>query len=490
MTDAPITVEEKAHAELGPSSWSTWGACPGSLALAQDTARPATSKYAKEGTAAHALLETCLLEGRNAEDLIGQEYIVEGEVFTVDNEMADAVNSTIDIVKTYIDPERGDVLFVEQMVPLQHLTGEQDAKGTGDVIGITDGGKTLVAGDFKYGQGVQVYASEKPIPMGEDFYYPPNGQLAMYASGWLHENGFLYEEVENVTLMILQPRMEWYDKYTITVEELRAFEDVIREAAGQVELNKQVKAEGNTLDLVPGEKQCKFCNAKGICPALRDSASQALAIIAEPSRAEEFEDLTLPKRAAAVAVNEGVTNERLAEFMRAVPLIEEAVAAARAETERRLFAGLEVPGFYLGVGRAGHRQWENEELARKELTKSGRLKVSEATVAKVKSPTQIEKLAKDTRWWPKVAPLIVQPPGKPSVCKEGDKNACYQIASAVEEFANLDAPPTVTKVYGAATQNGLIAETSDGQTLLLPNNSKIKVGDPAPVMPALDDVMG
>lgn len=501
-----IVVEEKPHAVLGASGWHTWSACPGSVVLSEGIPSHSSS-YAKEGTAAHALLEACLNNGeiRNAEDFLGEEIAVEGEIFIVDQEMADAINSTVDIVRSYLDADA--TLSVEQMVPIQHLTGEQDAQGPADVAIVSNKGAMLTIVDLKYGKGVMVYASDLVPESAEKL---PNGQLAMYASGWLEANGFMYENIEKVRLVVIQPRMEWHDEHEITIAQLRAFEDRAREAAGMVELQRQAQEEGSGLTLVPGEKQCRFCKAKGICPALRNATSTALSVVAEPSKAEEFADLSLPKQAAAVAVNEGVSNERLAEFLRAMPLIEEAIKGVRDEAQRRLMAGQEIPGFYIGVGRAGHRKWENEEVAKLELTKSGRLKVAEATVAKVKSPTQIEKIAKDKRWWAKVAPLIVQPPGGPTLCREGDGNPRYKFASDVEEFANLDAPDTITKVYGAQTQNGTIIETSNGRTLVIASmtpaqNKLAKVGQPVgplietlppllaevePAAPALEDIMG
>lgn len=495
-----IEVAEKPHARLGASGWHTWGNCPGSDVLSEGLPN-VSSSYAKEGTAGHAVLENCILDRKDAEFLIGEEIIVEGEIFTVDQEMADAVNSTIDIAYGYKD-ESG-VVMSESLVPIGFLTGEEGAEGTCDIAVISGNGTILTIIDFKYGKGVPVYASEKDGTT-------PNGQLAIYALGWLQQYGFMYEDVEKVRLVIVQPRIETHDEFEMSIADLQAFADVVREAAGRVELNRAL-ADSDELDLVPGEKQCKFCKAKAHCPALREATSTALKIVAEPSSAADFENLSLPKQAAAVVVNEGVSNERLAEFMRAIPLIEEATKAARAEVERRLFAGLEIPGYYLGVGRKGHRQWRDEEAVKAELTKSGRLKVADATEAKVKSPTQIEKIAKDTKWWPKFLATqpIVQPDGKPSVCKEGDGNPVYKIASDVEEFANLDAPETITKVIAAKTQNAMLAETSTGGNILLlhpipPEVMKLAhVGSsaqalrgaihqlqPPSVEPTLEDVMG
>lgn len=527
-----IEVTEKPHAILGASGWHTWGNCPGSVVLSEGLPNNSSS-YAKEGTAAHAVLENCILDRKDAEFLIGEEVIVEGEVYTVDQEMADAVNSTIDIAYGYKD-ESG-VVMSESLVPIGFLTGEEGAEGTCDVAVISGNGTILTIIDFKYGKGVPVYASEKHdlVQPGDpdssrqidegglafcrrcrrgeaelDKGCRPNGQLAMYALGWLQQHGFMYEDVEKVRLAIVQPRIEMHDEFEMPIADLEAFADVIREAAGRVELNRQCQIEGTTLDLVPGEKQCKFCKAKAHCPALRAATSTALKIVAEPSKASEFENLSLPKQAAAVVVNEGVSNERLSEFMRAVPLIEEAIKAARAEVERRLFAGMEIQGYYLGVGRRGARQWRDEDTVKAELTKSGRMKVADATEQKLKSPTQIEKIAKDTKWWPKFLATqpIVQPDGKPSVCKEGAGNPVYKIASDVSEFANLDAPPEIvkiTKVIDAKTGNGTLVEVSAGDDIVLVNPDRAllklaKVGEPAAPLreallaslePSLDDLM-
>jgi hypothetical protein len=144
-------VVEKDHAVLGPSGWATWGSCPGSVPLSDGIVEK-TSSYAKEGTAAHALLEECLIDGLNAEDKLGERYEVEGESFEVTNEMADAVNSSIDIVRSYLD--EGAIMQVEQQVPIAFLTGETGAEGTCDVAILCEGGTHLVIIDFKYGAAI------------------------------------------------------------------------------------------------------------------------------------------------------------------------------------------------------------------------------------------------------------------------------------------------------------------------------------------------
>jgi hypothetical protein len=259
----------------------------------------------------------------------------------------------------------------------------------------------------------------------------------MYALGTYHMLGLIYDEIETVRIGIMQPRIGdgWIDTHDMPLADLLAFGDTVTEAAGRVMLNLQANEDGLLLDLVPGDKQCKFCNAKAICPALGAYASTALAPL---STADDFDDLTLPKKAASLAVNPDVDGSRLAEVMRAAPLIEEMLKSVRAEVERRLFDGQPVPGFKIVEGKRGNRQWADEELALQELTKSGRLKMAEALQRKPISPTQAEKLLKERpKIWAKIAPCITQSEGKPSVAPESDPRPTYQIASAPDDFEDL-----------------------------------------------------
>lgn len=450
-------VPEKTHAVLGPSGWDTWGNCPGSVPLGADIPN-SSSSYARLGTAAHALLEDCLVDKCDAEDLIGKEYEVEGECYTVDSEMAEAVDAALNYIRDTIQPERGDILMTEASVPLQWLTGEQDAEGTSDVIGIVDGGKTLIVADYKHGEGVMVYASEKP---DEDGKRQPNGQMAMYALGRLQQIGIVYDEIETVKLVILQPRKEHIDEFELPIEDLNAFASVVTEAAGRVEINRQLHEQGEALDLNPTDKGCKFCKAKARCPALRNLTTNALAVV---SSADDFEDLSLPKKASSVVVDDNTAAEKLAEVMRASDLIDDFISAVRAEVQRRLMAGDEIPGYYLGVGRAGRRRWADDDFALKELTKSGRLKMAEATEAKIISPTKAEKLLKDRPIWGKIAPLIETPAGGPSVCKEGDKNPRYILPSSTpEDFEDLTVQPDGEPLFEKmrAVANGAAATSTE-----------------------------
>lgn len=425
-------IEDKVHARLSPSGWDRWSACPGSVVLEEGQVEN-PSRYAAEGTVAHEIADRVLRgEVGDAEDLIGQKFSAGGFDFVVDMEMADAVNAYVSHVHVLIDTDKGDILYPEQSVPIGHLTGESGAAGTSDCIGITNGGTRLVVIDLKYGKGVRVDAEG-------------NGQGRMYALGALERFGFVFEDIAEVEIVIVQPRLDHVTGEILTVEELRAHADEITMAAGRVELARNDVRDGLPIsdpeyalrNLNPGEKQCKFCKAKAVCPALRAEVSGAMQTVsaAEP---HEFPDLTLPKQAASMVIDSETDAERLASFLRAVPLIEDAIKAVRGEVERRLFAGDTVPGFKLVEGKKGNRGWSDEKAAEAELKK--RFKSDEMYEKKLISLPKAEKLLRDKpRIWAKVveAAGIAQSEGKPSVAPESDPRPAYEVAAAPEDFPDL-----------------------------------------------------
>ena len=407
-------VAEKTHAQLGPSGWDRWSNCAGSVHLSAGLPNK-SSYYAAEGTAAHEIADRCLRDECHPMVFNGQMFQVEGYDIVVDDEMVDADTDYLGIVYDLIDIDRGDILFPEQQVPIGHLTGEIGAEGTSDCIGITNDGKTLIVIDLKYGKGVRVNAEG-------------NGQGRLYALGALKKFAAVLEDVEYVEIHIVMPRLaDGHTSEVLTIPELEEFADEVELAAGRVAM---CAAEP---ELTPGQKQCKFCLAKGICPALQDEVSTSLQLVTA-STIEDFADLTQPTDTVRVNLPE-ISNDRLAEFLRAVPLIEDAIAGVRGEVERRLFEGQEVNGFYLGEGRRGDRKWTDDA----EVQLKKRLGATNAYVKKLIGVPAAEKLLKKSKpkvWEQISAELITQSEGKPSVCREGDKNPPYQLTTA-EDFAEL-----------------------------------------------------
>lgn len=211
-----------AHAKLSPSGAHRWMRCPGSVVLeAQYPDRG--SVYAREGSAAHELAALILeTEAESAQPYVGKEIeFMDGDeevVWPITQDMADHVD---DYVKLVREKAEGKTLLVERKVPIGHITGEGGATGTSDAIILDTAGKTIEVIDLKYGMGVRVFADG-------------NEQAQMYALGALEEYG-LVGDFEHVVMTIHQPRLNHVAEHWLTVEELQAFAEKVRDAAAVAE---------------------------------------------------------------------------------------------------------------------------------------------------------------------------------------------------------------------------------------------------------------
>jgi len=452
-----------------------------------------SSSFADEGTAAHFLMEQCLLENKDAKDFQGLRIRVKDGVtefhtsgqYPVGLDMIGPMQKALDYVRAVAD---GATIYTEQKLSIAHITGEHWHKVTGAVCfkndagqyidfdngdiypeddvepatGTTDvwiiKGKTAICADLKWGMGVQVFAKD-------------NEQQEMYTDAGLQEFDFL-GEVEEIHLHILQPRLQHFDEAMLTRAELDARIDLIRKASKEIAFTP-----GDMLPAVPGDKQCKFCRVppdqcpertnftmelivgefvdldKGFIKVEMPQAEKLLAhsfdvkpaaITFHPDLGDDFAHFTVkkpnirPSLEAAEAKLPDASDERLATLMDAADLLEGFPKAVRAEVERRLLAGKFTDSRYkLVEGRQGARSWTSEEEAEAAL-KAMRLKVDQMYDFKLISPTTAEKVLKEAnpRKWNKLQPLIGRSDGKPSVAPASDKRPALSMAIA-EQFEEL-----------------------------------------------------
>lgn len=379
------------HAKLSPSGAHRWMRCPGSIAL-EAPFPDDSSVYAAEGTLAHLLASEELDGTKPAAERIGEQHTVDGFDFTVDKVMVAYVEDYVKLVREYTE---GGVLLVEQRVPIGHLTGETDATGTSDAVVVhADEGRLTVI-DLKYGMGVRVLADG-------------NEQAMMYALGALER----YEQLADFTdvcMVIHQPRLNSVSEHWVRVDDLMKFADKVREASDIVRSPAAFTA--------PGEKQCRFCKAKSVCPALQEVVDET---VQEEATADDFADMG---------------DNLLAVSMGRVELIEQWCKSIRAEVERRLTKGEDVPGYKLVEGRKGNRAWSDAKDAETRL--GAVLKRDEMYEEKFISPATAEKLLKkDPEGMSLLEELTHRPEGKLSVAPATDKRPAKATTAVADDFAD------------------------------------------------------
>jgi PP-loop superfamily ATP-utilizing enzyme len=233
----------------------------------------------------------------------------------------------------------------------------------------------------------------------------------MYALGALEHCAEVCD-VDEVCMVIHQPRLNHVSEHWLPVADLLAFKAEVERAAAET---RQPDAR-----LEPGEKPCRFCKAKHDCPALKAMVEETVDHIAPGVSADDFADLG---------------DNSLSIAMGRVDLIEQWCRSVRAEVERRLVAGNDVPGYKLVEGRRGNRAWKSAEIAQAELAKF--LKRDEMIEEKFISPATAEKLLKkNPDGLEALDSLTERPEGKLSVAPDTDKRPAKAPNATADDFAD------------------------------------------------------
>ena len=226
-----------SHALLSASSSKRWLNCPPSARLCAEV-EDTTSEYAKEGTDAHTLCEYKVKKmlGIKMQDPTNTLYYYNEEMERCAEEYASYILEIIEDAKQYCkDP----LVLIEQRLDFSRYV--PDGFGTGDCLIIAD--KTLYIVDFKYGKGVEVDSEDNP-------------QMMCYAVGALELFNNLYD-IENVCMVIYQPRIENISVSSMNVTELYNWaENTLKPIA---ELAYEGKGEFKAGD------HCQFCKIKATC---------------------------------------------------------------------------------------------------------------------------------------------------------------------------------------------------------------------------------
>lgn len=386
-----INHKERAHSPIGASSASRWIACPASVSLQEGIAEQ-SSPYAEEGTVAHELGEWAI--EKDLDPVLHWEKFVEETDKPASLEMAQAVQVYYNTIKSIMskhsdsDPE----LSLEERFELTDV--HPDAFGTNDACIYVPFERMYII-DYKHGAGVPVRAEN-------------NKQLLYYALGAI--KGM---EVEEVVLMIVQPRCEiegegYVREWVIPVAKLDEFREELRAAVKRVYAPNPKAVAGD---------HCKFCKASGFCPALR---KEAMTI------AQSSFDLIEDKGTVTLPSPSSLSPEQITKVLEGASLVSQWVKDVQSYAHMMAESGKKVAGYKL-VAKKGNRKWTNESLVAQEFED---LFADDLFDKKLKSPAQLEKIVGKEN----VDRLTTRPENGTTLVPEKDKRKAIEVTPASDAF--------------------------------------------------------
>lgn len=430
-----------AHSIFSPSGSAMWLHCPGSLipnVLAEDS----VIFEAVEGTVAHDVAEQWLKSGERPDHRIGEVVTVEegGQTFeiTIDESM-------LAYIQEYVDwcANLPGTHYVEQRVYFSELTPIPDQGGTADHF-VCDKGRLIIT-DLKYGKGVQVFAArDRNDPSSlvrRDGQISVNGnsQAMIYALGVVFKWDWLYD-FEDIEIRIAQPRLDHFDVWHTTKDELMRFADYVEERA---KIAWQLNAPRR-----PSDAACQWCRVKKTCPAIvqiaHDVANDCFADLDEEVTSEDvrpmIEELELGLFEPNVSAPAEFSVEHLAKLLPFRGTFEKWFAEVAHYLESIALEGGTVPGYKLVESRS-NRVFQSEQQALDLITATG-IDMFDLYTLKFISPSGAETLLRKKGMTRKdaieyLSPVVHKPQGKPTLARESDPRPEY-VDPSDEVFSDLD----------------------------------------------------
>lgn len=400
-----LQIDQGDHSIFAPSGSARWLGCPGSLI--PNLLAPDNSGYdAALGTVAHGVAEEWLTTGKRPKHRVGTcEWIINGgKLYQIEIDL-----EMLDYVERYVDwclMLEGE-MYIERRVDFSDLTPIPNQTGTSDCIVCQT--RRLIVSDLKYGKGVPVYAENNP-------------QGLLYAYGAFMEFDWIYG-FEEIEIRICQPRLDNFDVWIISREQLLEFAEYVRKQA--------VIAWSLDAPRIAGSKQCTFCRVKADCPAMAKMARDVTRLMFADEfelKPDEIMDLRQSIRDGGFDLDPPTAGElstsELTKIVKYRKAIEAWFKTVEVELWRRACDGQSVQGYKLVEGRT-NRGWKSESRAEALLVEKG-IDTTDMYTVKMCTPAQAESLLKNAGFKNKELPDILQgfidkPAGKPSLVPLHDR---------------------------------------------------------------------
>lgn len=292
----------------------------------------------------------------------------------------------------------GIILGVEEKFDVSSIV--PGCFGTADAITLSSSGSLNVI-DLKYGF-MRVHAEH-------------NDQLIMYAVGAIEKYGWSATS-DYVTLHIVQPRINVYDSWEVSLTDVEKRASYLRSR-----YEKAIEDEKTgELEFNPGKSQCRYCLGRLVCPSLYKLTEQLIA--------REFEGL---KPGVKLANPKALSLAQYAKILDYRLLVTSWIEEVRSECLKLAREGQIVPGYKLVQGYQGNRAWidvrEVKRILIDEDYEHGEISVLKSPTQmalKVSSPT-MERLSKDQ---------ITRKKGKSVLVPNKDKRKAIEVVNPVDMF--------------------------------------------------------
>jgi hypothetical protein len=358
------------HAQYSPSKLARILNCPGSAALTSSFS-PASSA-AQVGTEKHKAVARYLFREQlyDKSPLLSEEH----------EDVQEAIQYAHILQASASDPCY--ITLIEQQIN-HRAGGLHDTEGTLDFAVLSLANKTAHIVDWKFGYN-QVNA-------------PNNDQLLAYAAG-VHLSLYPLDQF-NIKLHIFQPAISHISTADIDITDITSW--VTRAQT----ILKQIQTDSPTYN--PSASTCRWCPGAATCEAFKQYAAQAAQ---EAFRLHKEVDTA--------------KHEKIKQILDKEAEIKSYFAVLKDYVYNTLKQGKEFPGFKL-VQQRGRRKWIDELETLSFLVAKG-LEPDEIYNAKMRSPSQIEKMVKQLKTDEIFRSLYEVPLGKVIVAPESDKRPAYE----------------------------------------------------------------